>query len=110
MNVLIFKKKLISITSFLIIFTFEISLHFEFKKSLLFFINVDNITFISFFSINVIIFFFINIIIIIIIKFFVKYNTLNNFDFNVIISINFLYLRYQFDKFLFNSYIRNSLS
>ena len=39
--------------------------------------------------------------------FFVKYNIYNNFDL-LIISINFLYLKYQFDKFLFNLYIRYS--
>ena len=47
---------------------------------------------------------------IIIIEFFIKYNMYNNFDFFLIILISFLYLRYQFDKFLLNLYIRHSSS
>ena len=59
--------------------------------------------------INVIIsFFLINILMIAIIMFFVKYNTYNNFNL-LIMSIDFLYLKYQLDKFLLNLYIRYSL-
>ena len=43
---------------------------------------------------------------IVVIEFFVEYNTHNNFDFFFIMLINFLYLRYQFDKSLLNLYIR----
>ena len=69
--------------------------------------NVIIIIFILFLLINAIIFFFfINIFIIIIIKYFIKYNIYNNLDFFIIMSINFFYLRYQFDKSLLNLYIR----
>ena len=60
---------------------------------------------ISFLFINVIIFFFfINILIIIDIVFFIKYDTHNNINL-LIISIDFLCLKYHLDKFLLNSYI-----
>ena len=104
----------LNISLFVFINTFEISfilmlnLHFVFKNPLILLINVIVIVLISFLSINVIIyFFFINILIIAVIEFFVKYNTHNNLDFFFIISINFLYLRYQLDKSLLNSYIRH---
>ena len=41
---------------------------------------------------------------IIIIVFFIKYNVYNNFNL-LIMSIDFLYLKYQLNKFLFNLYI-----
>ena len=44
---------------------------------------------------------------IIVIEFFIKYDTHNNLDFSFIISIDFLYLKYQFDKSLLNLYIRH---
>ena len=100
----------ISTNIFSIIFSFKLNLHFIFKKLLIFLINVIIIIFISFLSINAIIFFFsIDTLMITIIIFFVKYNTHNNFDL-LIISIDFLYLKYQFDKFLFDLYIRYSSS
>ena len=43
---------------------------------------------------------------IIVIEFFIKYDAHNNLDFFFIISINFLYLKYQFDESLLNLYIR----
>ena len=94
-NVLILKRSFfIFINIFFIVFIFKLNLHFVFKKCLIFLINVIVIVFISFLFINVIIFFFfIDIFIIIVIEFFVKYNVYNNFDF-LIISINFLYLKY----------------
>ena len=108
LNVLFF-----NFSRFIFINIFEISpiltlrLHFVFKNSLLFLINVIVIVLILFLLINVIIFsFFINTLIIAVIKFFVKYNIYNNFDFSFIISIDFLYLKYQLDKSLLNSYIR----
>ena len=95
------------INIFKISFILILNLHFVFKNSLIFLINVIIIILISFLSINVIISFFsINIFIIVVIEFFVKYDTYNNLDFFFIISIDFLYLRYQFDKSLLNSYIR----
>ena len=54
-------------------------------------------------------FFLINTFMIIVIKFFVKYNTHDNLNFFFIISIDFFYLKYQFDKSLLNSYIRHLL-
>ena len=53
--------------------------------------------------------FSIDIFMIIIIVFFVKYDAYNSFDL-LIISIDFLYLKYQLDEFLFNLYIRYSSS
>ena len=104
----------LNIFRFIFIDIFEISfiltlrLHFVFRNLLILLINVVVIILISFLSINVIIFsFFINIFIIIIIEFFVKYDTHNNFDFFFIISIDFLCLEYQLDKFLLNLYIRH---
>ena len=106
-KVLIFKKpRFILINILSIVFSFKLNLHFIFKKPLIFLINVIIIVFISFLFINVIIFFFsINTLIITIIMFFIKYNTHNNFEL-LIISINFLYLRYQLNKFLLDLYIR----
>ena len=107
-KMLIFKKsRLISTNIFSIVSFFKFDLHFIFKKSLIFFINVVIIIFISFLFINALIFFFsINIFMIVIIVFFIKYNAYNNFDL-IIISIDFLCLRYQLDEFLFDSYIRH---
>ena len=82
------------------------NLHFVFKKPLIFLINVVIIVFIYFLFINVIIFFFsIDIFMIVIIVFFVKYDAYNNFDL-LIILIDFLFLEYQFDEFLFDLCIR----
>ena len=93
-KMLIFKKsRFILIKTFSIVSFVKLSLHFIFKKSLIFLTNVIIIVF-FFLSINAIISFFsINIFIIANIIFFVKYNMYNNFDF-LIISINFLYLKY----------------
>ena len=44
---------------------------------------------------------------IVVIEFFVEYDTHNNLDFFFIISIDFLYLRYQLDEFLLNLCIRH---
>ena len=103
-----FKKSFfIFINIFSIFFIFELNLHFVFKKLLIFLINVIIIVFVFYLLINVIIFFFfIDIFIIINIEFFVKYNAHNNLNLIFIILINFLYLKYQFDKFLLNLYIR----
>ena len=105
-KVLVFKKLLfvpINIRS--IISFFKLNLHFIFKKPLIFFINVIIIMLIFFLFINVIIFFFfINILMIIDIVFFVKYDAHDNIDL-LIISIDFLCLKYHFDEFLLNSYI-----
>ena len=96
LKMLIFKKSLfIFINTFFIILFFKLSLHFVFKKSLIFLINV------------IIFSLFINTFIIIVIVFSIKYDMHNNFDF-LIISINFLYLKYQLDEFLFDLYIRYS--
>ena len=91
----IFKKSLfVFINIFFIVLFFKLNLHFVFKKPLIFLIDVIIIVFISFLFINVIIFFFfIDILIIIVIVFSMKYNVYNNFNF-LIISINFLCLRY----------------
>ena len=103
-----------NISYFVFINIFKISsvltlkLHFVFKNPLIFLINAVVIVLISFLSINAIIFSFsINTLIIIVIEFFVKYNMHNNLGFFFIISIDFLYLKYQFDKSLLNSYIRH---
>ena len=104
------RSRFMSTNIFLIIFFFKLNLHFIFKNSLIFLISVIIIVFVSFLFINAIIsFFFIDIFMIIIIVFFVKYNAYNNFNL-LIISIDFLYLKYQLDEFLFNLYIRYSLS
>ena len=102
-----------NISHFVFINIFEISsiltlnLYFVFKNSLIFLISAVIIMLISFLSINVIIsFFFINIFMIVVIEFFVKYDTHDNFDFFFIMSIDFFYLRYQFDESLLNLYIR----
>ena len=80
--------------TFFIIFSFKLSLHFIFKKSLNFLINIIIIIFVFYLFINIIIYFFlIDIFIIIIIVFSMRYNVYNNFNF-LIISINFLYLKY----------------
>ena len=106
---LIFKKilfVLINIRS--IILSFKLNLHLIFKKLLIFFINIIVIILISFLFINVIIFFFfIDIFMIANIVFFIKYNAHNNINL-LIISIDFLCLKYHFDEFLFDSYIRYS--
>ena len=106
-KILILKKpRFISIETFSIISFFTFNLHLISKNLLIFLINVIVIMLILFLFINVIISsLFIYTLIIIIIMFFVKYNTHNNFDF-LIISIDFLCLKYQFDKFLFDLYIR----
>ena len=108
-KMLIFKRfRFISMNIFSIVSFFKFDLHFVSRNFLIFLINVIIIVFISFLFINVIIFFFlIHIFIIIIIMFFIKYDTHNNFDL-FIISINFLYLKYQFDEFLLDLYIRYS--
>ena len=104
----------LNISRFVFINIFEISsiltlgLYFVFKNFLIFLINVVIIMLISFLLINVIIFsFVINILMIIVIKFFIKYDMHNNLGFFFIMSIDFLYLRYQLDKSLLNSYIRH---
>ena len=109
LKVLISKRFfLVSINILLIVSFSMLNLHFVFRKSLIFFINVVVIVFVSSLFINVIIFFFfIDILITIDIVFFVKYNAHNNIDL-LIISIDFLYLKYQFDEFLFDLYIRYS--
>ena len=106
LKMLVFKRSLfIFINTFSIVSFFKLNLHFIFKKFLIFLINVIIIMFISSLFINVIISFFsINTFMIAIIVFFVKYNAYNNFDL-LIISIDFFYLRYQLDKFLFDLYI-----
>ena len=103
-----------NISHFVSINIFEISpirtlrLHFVFKIFLIYLINVVVIVLISFLSINAIIsFFFINTLIIIVIEFFIKYNMHNNLNLFFVISIDFLCLRYQFDKSLLNLYIRH---
>ena len=92
---LIFKVSFFIFTNiFSIVFIFKLNLHFIFKKLLIFLINIIIIIFIFSLSINVITFFFlIDIFIIINIKFFIKYDVYNNFDFSIM-SINFLYLKY----------------
>ena len=108
-KILIFKRfYFVSTNIFSTVSFFKLNLHFVFKKPLIFLINAVIIMFILFLSINAIIFFFsTNTFIIAIIMFSIKYNAHNNFDL-LIISIDFLYLKYQFDKFLFNLYIRYS--
>ena len=103
----------LNISHFIFTNIFEISLvltlrlHFIFKNSLIRLINIVVIVLISFLSINVIISFFsINILIIAVIEFFIKYDIHDNLDLFFIMSIDFLCLRYQFDKSLLNSYIR----
>ena len=95
LKMFIFKRfRFILISTFSIISFFKLNLHFIFKKLLIFLINIIIIIFISSLFVNAIIFFFsIDIFIIVIIIFFVKYNAYNNFNL-LIISINFLYLRY----------------
>ena len=107
LNVLFFNISLfVFINIFEISSTLMLNLHFVFRNFLIFLINVVVIVLISFLSINVIIsFFFINILMIIVIEFFVKYDTHNNFNFFFML-INFLCLKYQFDKSLLNLYIR----
>ena len=108
-KVLISKRfLLISTNIFSIVFFFKLNLHFVFNKPLIFLISVI-ITIFSFsLFINIITFFFsIDIFIIIIIVFFIKYDAHNSFNL-LIISINFLYLKYQFDKFLLTLYIQYS--
>ena len=109
LNVFFFNiSHFIFINIFEILFILKLNLYFVFRNSLIFLINVVIIVLISFLLINVIIFFFfINIFIIVVIEFFVKYDTHNNFDFFFIMSINFLYLKYQLDEFLLNLYIRH---
>ena len=109
LNVLSFNISLfVFINIFEISFVLTLNLHFVFKNFLIFLISVVVIVLISFLSINAITFFFvINTLIIIIIEFFVKYDIYNNFDLFFIMSIDFLCLRYQFDKSLLNSYIRH---
>ena len=108
LKILIFKRpRFVSIDIFSIISFFKFDLHLISRNFLIFLINVIVIMFASFLFINAIIFFsLIYIFIIVIMMFFVKYNTHDNLDL-LIISINFLYLRYQFDKFLLDSYIRH---
>ena len=109
LKMLIFKKPLfVLMNTFSIVSSFKFDLHFVSRNSLIFLINVVIILFISFLFINAIIsFFFIYTLIIVMMMFFIKYNTYDNLDL-FIISINFLYLRYQLDKFLLDSYIRHS--
>ena len=94
-KVLVFKKfRLMLINTLSIVFSFKLNLHFIFKKPLIFLINVIVIMFIFSLFINAIIFFFsIDILIIIIIVFSIKYDAHNSFNL-IIMSINFLYLRY----------------
>ena len=98
-NVLTFNRFLfVFINIFSIFFAFKLNLHFIFKKFLIFLINIVIIVFIFYLLINIIIFFFfINIFIIVDIGFFIKYNVHNNLNLYLIISIDFLYLKYQFD-------------
>ena len=107
LNVLILRRsRFVLINIFSIVFFFKLSLHFVFKKFLIFLINIVVIVLVSSLFINAIISFFsIDIFMIIIIVFFIEYDAHNNFDL-LIISINFFYLRYQFDEFLFDLYIR----
>ena len=111
LKILIFKRsRFVSIDIFSIVPFFKFNLHFVSRNLLTFLINVIIIVFILSLFINVIISSpSIHIFIIAIIMFFVKYDTHNNFDL-LIISINFLYLKYQPDKSLLNLYIRYSLS
>ena len=106
-KILIFKRpRFISIGIFSIISFSKFDLYLISRNFLIFLINVIIILFISFLFINIITFSpFTYIFIIAIIMFFVRYNTHNNFDF-LIMSIGFLYLKYQLDKFLFDLYIR----
>ena len=104
----VFKKYrlILIIDIFSIVPFFKLGLHFVFKKPLIFLINIIIIMFISSLFINVIISFFsIDTFIIVIIVFFIKYDAYNNFDL-IIISIDFLYLKYQLDEFLLDLYIR----
>ena len=109
LNVLSLKISLfVFIKIFNISFVLTLSLHFVFKNFLILLINIVVIILISFLSISAIIFFFfIDIFIIVVIGCFVKYNTHDNFDFFFIMSINFLCLKYQFDKSLLNLCIRH---
>ena len=111
LKMLIFKRFFfVSMNIFSIISSFKFDLHFVSRNSLIFLTNVIIILFISFLFINAITSFpFIHTLMIAIMMFFVKYDTHNNLDF-FIISINFLYLEYQLDKFLLDSYIRYSSS
>ena len=95
LKVFIFKRsRFILIDIFSIVPFFKLNLYFVFRKFLIFLINVIIIMFVSFLFINVIIFFFsIDIFIIVIIVFLVKCDVHNNFDL-LIISINFLCLKY----------------
>ena len=107
-KMLTFKRSyFVSIDTFSIVSLFTFNLHLISRNSLIFLINAVIIVLISFLFINVITsFFFIYTLMIAIIIFFVRYNTHNNFDF-LIMSIDFLCLEYQFDKFLFDLYIRH---
>ena len=110
-KVLVLKKPLFMlINTFSIVSFFRFDLHFVFKKPLIFFISIVVIVLISSLFISVIISFFpINILMIVDIMFFVKYNTHNSIDL-LILSIDFLCLKYHLDKSLLNSYIRHSSS
>ena len=110
LKMLIFKRfRFVLMSIFSIVSFFKFDLHFVLRNSLIFLISVVIIIFISFLFINIIIsFLFIYIFMIIIMMFFIKYNTHDNFDLFIIL-IDFLCLKYQFDKFLFDSYIRYSL-
>ena len=108
LNVLSFNiSHFIFINIFKISFILTLRLHFVFRNLLILLINIIVIILISFLLINAIIFFFfINTFMIIVIEFFVKYDMHNNLDLSFIISIDFLYLRYQFNESLLNLYIR----
>ena len=100
-------SRFVFINIFEISFVLTLGLHFVFKNPLIFLISVVVIVLISSLLINIIIsFFFINIFIIVVIEFFVKYDTHNNLNLFFIISIDFLYLEYQFNESLLNSCIR----
>ena len=111
LKMLIFKRShFVSMNIFSIVSFFKFDLHFISRNSLIFLTNAIVILFISSLFINIIISFFLTYIFMIIMMiFFVKYNTHNNFDL-FIMSINFFYLKYQLDKFLFDLYIRYSSS
>ena len=101
------RPRFVSIDTFSTVPFFKFNLHLVSRNFLTFLINAVIIIFALFLFINIITSspFTYTLIITIMISF-VKYDTHNNLDF-LIISIDFLCLRYQLDKFLLDSYIRH---
>ena len=111
----LFYFKILFLTSIVIlsIFYFVIfNLQFVFKNLLILIININVfLFFFCFLLINIIIIIILIVIIIIaIIKFLIKYNKYNNLDFEKKKFVGFFYLKYQFDIFLFDIYIKYSSS